>query len=151
MTVHDYGVHCADPHCGPFAAVVMEPYLANHTGLVMSDGIEGGTDDEVAATYKQPGVGPMAVGFVEPKDVEDANGTVFIYFVEGGKVLPHSTYEQHVVRDEDQADELFKRHFENVMRAHLNLRDVPELEELLECAVDPPAGAAGSRRLTHAR
>jgi hypothetical protein len=146
-------VHCADPHCGPFAAVVLEPYLANHTGLVMSDGIEGGTDEEVAATYKQLGVGPMAVGFVEPTDVEGEDSTVFVYFVEGGKVtvLPHSTYEQHVVRDEEQADELFKRHFKDAMRDHLNLRSVPELEELLKCAVDPPGGAAGSRRLTHAR
>ena len=151
MTVHEYGVHCADPHCGPFAAVVMEPYLANHTGLLMSDGIEGGTDEEVAATYKQPGVGPMAVGFVEPKDVEEGNDTVFVYFVEGGKVLPHSTYAQHVVRAEDQADVLFERHFEVVMRDHLNLRSVPELEDLAEYAVDPPFGAAGSRRRTHAR
>jgi hypothetical protein len=129
----------------------MEPYLANHTGLLMSDGIEGGTDEEVAATYKQPGVGPMAVGFVEPKDVEEGNDTVFVYFVEGGKVLPHSTYAQHVVRAEDQADVLFERHFEVVMRDHLNLRSVPELEDLAEYAVDPPFGAAGSRRRTHAR
>lgn len=150
-TEHVYGVHCADPHCGPFAAVVMEPYLANHTGLLMSDGVEGGTDDEVAATYKQQGVGPMAVGFVEPKDVEEGNDTVFIYFLEGGKVLPLSTYAQHVVRDEEQVDMLFERYFNPVMRDHLNLRSVPELEDLLQCAVDPPFGAAGSCRLTHAR
>ena len=41
-------------------------------------------------------------------------------FQEGAKVLPRETVAEHAVRDEEQADDTFDRHFERVMRSHLD-------------------------------
>ena len=108
----------ADDNFLGFGAAVMPPYFANHRGLETDAG-KRGWEGPVAPTVKVDGEA-LCVGFFAAADMVGGTGPVVVFFQEGAKVLPRDTVAEHAVRDEGQADDTFDRHFERVMRSHLD-------------------------------
>ena len=146
----------ADERFLAFGAVVMPPYFANHDGLETDDG-KRGWEGQVAPTVRRDGE-PLTIGFFDAAAMTDGGGNMQVFFREGAKVLPRDTCADFAVRDDEQADETFRNHFERVMRGRLDaiLADDAKVRErnphmpLLDLdtiAADPPGILSAVRRM----